>query len=160
VNPRVRELLERYESELHALGIAPERVPDGVQGPSCALGHARWMVAKLLRDAEAEGWSERKVCRWLGFVQATMWAYGTTGIRRLRDDSRHLYPDPSPLSMTPAEFLALAWRYRTSDRWDVFHEQWFFGATGTAFLTPPGASVPEADARRVLHLLGEGESAG
>ena len=101
MNPAVRALLEGYDAHLASLGMAPLRTAGSERpSPGEGLQHARWMVRRLLEDAEAEGWSVRKVNRWLGFLQGALWFGGVRGIPGLRDDSRHLYEDP-PVQVEP-----------------------------------------------------------
>lgn len=96
MNPKVRAVLARYNAQLHALGVGCRRADD-MAFPGFALSHLRWMILTL--TTEGESWSTRKVCRWLGFIQGSMWSAGLIGIKALRDDSRDLYdgaegPDP------------------------------------------------------------------
>lgn len=87
----VIKLLKEYDEFLATFGIPATKVPDRAAGVSPAVGHLRWMIAEMLVRAPKDGWSDRKVNRWLGFIQGTMWAFGFKGIVGLRDDSRHLY---------------------------------------------------------------------
>jgi hypothetical protein len=102
MNPNVRALLQAYDRVLEVNACVPARVDDRVPAEATPAGHseahldhARWMVQRMLAGAEAEGWSERKVCRWLGFIQGVLWSEGIVGILGLRDDSRHLYDEVS-----------------------------------------------------------------
>ena len=93
MNPNVRALLERYDQVLEANQVVAVEVIDSVNigGTEAYLGHLRYMIQRLLCDAESEGWSDRQVNRWLGFIQGVLWSEGIVGILSLRDDSRHLY---------------------------------------------------------------------
>jgi hypothetical protein len=86
-------LLKQYDEFLATFDVQPVKVTDRAPGAARALGHLRWMIAEMLVRAPKDGWSDRKVNRWLGFCQGTMWAMGYKGIVGLRDDSRHLYDD-------------------------------------------------------------------
>jgi len=86
MNERVRALLRQYDRVLSH--YTPDQVEDTTDGRN-SLGHLRWMIAEM--EEEADGWSDRKVNRWLGFIQGTLWQAGVVGIRKLRDQSRHLY---------------------------------------------------------------------
>jgi hypothetical protein len=86
MNEAVTKLLRKYDTELER--FTPKRVEDATDGQN-SLGHLRWMISTMLEEGST--WSDRKVNRWLGFIQGTMWQAGVTGINKLRDESRHLY---------------------------------------------------------------------
>lgn len=91
MNERIARLLRQYDEELGR--FTTKRIEDAADGEN-SLGHLRWMITVLLTEAERDGWSDRKVNRWLGFIQGTMWMAGVRGIQRLRNESRHLYDEP------------------------------------------------------------------
>lgn len=86
-------LLKQYDEFLATFGVQPAKVDDRAPGSREAIGHLRWMIKEMGVRASKDGWSDRKVNRWLGFIQGTMWGLGYKGIAGLRDDSRHLYDD-------------------------------------------------------------------
>lgn len=87
MNGRIKALLYQYDDVLAEYTV--HRTPDMAGAEPNALGHLRWMIGLMLD--EGEQWSDRKANRWLGFIQGTMWALGLVGIKKLRDQSRHLY---------------------------------------------------------------------
>ena len=97
MNEKVLKLLQKYNNELFKLGILPKRSEDYCGQPGlkslhdehAQLYHLKWMIDKMLD--EAEDWSDRKVCRWLGFIQGILWCTKFRGILELRDESRDLY---------------------------------------------------------------------
>lgn len=92
MNEQVAALLRKYDLELER--YTPNRVEDVAgDGSQTSLGHLRWMISVMLDEGST--WSDRKLNRWLGFIQGTMWMAGVRGILALRDESRHLYADPS-----------------------------------------------------------------
>ena len=54
-----------------------------------ALEHCRWMVQQMLEHGDR--WSERKLNRWLGYVQGQFQMTGIYSIPVLRNHTRHLY---------------------------------------------------------------------
>lgn len=96
MNTNVRTLLKSYQNELNSLKIKEERVEDfcglpgldGLEDSTKQLNHIKWMIGQLL---ESEDWSDRKINRWLGFIQGVMWCNKLKGILQMRDESRHLY---------------------------------------------------------------------
>jgi hypothetical protein len=89
MNETVAALLKKYDRELAV--YTPQRVEEGTDDGN-SLGHLRYMIERLLN--EGSGWSDRKVNRWLGFIQGSLWRAGVRGISQLKDESRHLYPEP------------------------------------------------------------------
>lgn len=90
MNEKVVVLLLMYDKELETQGVGIARAADLFPGDFC---HLRWMIREVLTRASQEEWSERKVCRWLGFIQGSLWATRKMGILTLRDQCRDLYSD-------------------------------------------------------------------
>lgn len=80
----------QYSAELHRRGYESVRHSE-VSFPSTrqALEHAGWMCDQIpgMVEAEREA-SLGKVMRWLGFVQATLWANGIRSVEQMRGDCR------------------------------------------------------------------------
>lgn len=93
VNEKVLALLDKYDAFLATFGVEPHQCVDRPASQEAMIRHLRYMVRTLSTRAEPEGWSERKVNRWLGFMQGVMWTLGYKGLSNLRDDCRHLYED-------------------------------------------------------------------
>ena len=97
MNENVLKLLESYNAELFKVGINPKNSDDfcgqvgckGLEDEKIQLEHTAWMVQELLDNAS--DWSERKVNRWLGFIQGVLWCTKFRGILELRTESRNLY---------------------------------------------------------------------
>lgn len=79
------------------MGVNPKQTEDycgqvgcrGLEDEKTQLEHTSWMVQQLLDNSE--DWSDRKVNRWLGFIQGVLWCAKFRGILDLRDESRNLY---------------------------------------------------------------------
>jgi hypothetical protein len=97
MNDKLKELLEKYNAELFKMGVHSKQHEDycgqvgckGLEDEKAQLEHTVWMVQQLLDDSE--DWSDRKVNRWLGFIQGILWCTKFRGILELRDESRNLY---------------------------------------------------------------------
>lgn len=99
MNEKIRSLLEKYRDELTKMRVAASRVEDqvgfpgvkGLEDESKQLSHIQWMIYTMLEDAEPQAWSDRKLNRWLGFIQGVLWCTKLRGILEMRDESRNLY---------------------------------------------------------------------
>lgn len=99
MNEKINNLLSTYRDELTRIHVTAVRVDDqvgfpgvrGLEDEKQQLGHVQWMIYTMLADAEKQDWSDRKVNRWLGFIQGVLWTTKMRGIVELRDESRHLY---------------------------------------------------------------------
>lgn len=99
MNEKIKSLLERYDDELAQLKILPCRSEDycgdigaqGLQDNMKQMAHTRWMISQMIDDPDLKQWSDRKVNRWLGFIQGVLWCNKMRGILEMRDESRHLY---------------------------------------------------------------------
>jgi hypothetical protein len=97
MNDNVLELLKKYSAEFIKMNVPAKRCEDysgeiglrRLEDEQIQLRHARWMVDEMLD--EADQWSDRKVNRWLGFIQGILWCVKFRGILELRDESRNLY---------------------------------------------------------------------
>lgn len=97
MNEKVTALLEKYQEELAVMLIPADRVEDqvgfpgvkGLKDDADQLGHLQWMIFTMLD--EGKDWDEKKVNRWLGFIQGVLWTTKLRGILQLRDESRNLY---------------------------------------------------------------------
>jgi hypothetical protein len=58
------------------------------------MSHVRWMITQMI-DEDTTEWSERKINRWLGFIQGVLWCNKIRGILEMRDESRNLYEVPA-----------------------------------------------------------------
>jgi hypothetical protein len=99
MNEKLEVLFKKYDHEMFNLGVDPIQSKDfcgqvgatGLQDDSIRMSHARWMIHQIQDRAMEEEWSDRKINRWLGFIQGVMWSTKTRGILQLRDESRDLY---------------------------------------------------------------------
>lgn len=97
MNSKVHKLLQSYQTELDSLRISEKRMEDfcgmpgldGLEDSANQLKHAKWMVGQMLNSADE--WSDKKINRWLGFIQGVLWCNKIKGILQMRDESRHLY---------------------------------------------------------------------
>ena len=95
LTPQIQDLLRKYDRTLkEQRNSSADRQMDMVDEDTNGLGHAHWMITRLF--TQGHFWSQRKIGRWLGFIQGTMWTNGLLGIKSLRDDCRDLYPDMEP----------------------------------------------------------------
>lgn len=93
MSDNVEELLAKYDQRLVELQVDVREVDGRPATFLAALQHLRWMIRQVRLRARRDGWSERKVNRWLGFIQGTLFVAGLTDIPSLRDDSRDLYSE-------------------------------------------------------------------
>lgn len=108
MNEKVRNLLQLYENTLAEHGFARRREERTAQTNEHELSHARWMLDKMMQDAGGEGWSDRKVNRWLGFIQGILWTNKVFGIPNMRDQSMNLYDEPEEQTEPELEPAATA----------------------------------------------------
>lgn len=94
MNIKVLELLDRYDEILYSgdPSIRLERIGDMWEFFDERRKHGRWMIENMREKVDVEKWSERKLNRWLGFIQGLLWSLGQRGLLDLRSDSRDL-PD-------------------------------------------------------------------
>jgi hypothetical protein len=92
-NPKIIALLNSYYKDLRDAGIDVAcPVDDQCSGDDFKrLSHIMWMITKMLMEYNSNTWSIRKVNRWLGFIQGTLWCMDQRGILAMRDESRNLY---------------------------------------------------------------------
>jgi hypothetical protein len=83
---QVVAVIEQYEAELGKL-VVSARLPSASSGPQDAeaLGHVLWMCeqTKIFAATDME-----KACRWLGFIQGTLWMTGLRTIDEMREENR------------------------------------------------------------------------
>jgi len=89
MNDKIKTLLAQYDQQLGDLGVVPVASEDRYRSQYWALGHARWMLVKML--AEADNWPDHKNNRWLGFVQGILWMTSRKGILTMRDETRGIF---------------------------------------------------------------------
>lgn len=102
LNERISALLRFYDAGIAANGVEVRHWANPITKRE-RLEHLRWMIAQMLLTPEEAAtlqnavpgseWSDRKVNRWLGFIQGTLQAEGMVSIPMLRDQSRDLYPE-------------------------------------------------------------------
>lgn len=99
MNEKILLLLQQYDHEMFKLGVDPEKCENycgpigamGMKDDSIRLSHIRWMIHQMQDRVTKEEWSDRKINRWLGFIQGVLWCTKLRGILELRDESRDLY---------------------------------------------------------------------
>lgn len=99
MNDNFEALFKKYDHEMFNLGVDPIKCEDfcgeigatGLQDDSIRMSHVRWMIHQIQDRALKENWSDRKLNRWLGFIQGVMWSTKLRGILELRDESKDLY---------------------------------------------------------------------
>jgi len=102
MNERITALLRFYDAGIAANGVEVHQWENPITKRE-RLEHLRWMIAQMLLTPEEAAtpqnavpgseWSDRKVNRWLGFIQGTLQAEGMVSIPMLRDQSRDLYQE-------------------------------------------------------------------
>ena len=98
MNKKIRELLEKYNSELFKVGVNPKQREDncgqvglmGIEDQKNQLAHISWMIREML-DSWPDEQSDIKINRWLGFIQGVLWCAKFRGILELRNESKDLY---------------------------------------------------------------------
>lgn len=74
--PFEKDLLEEYLKKFTELRIAP------VQGGR-PMNHCSWMVVEMLNKLPTS--TEKKLNRWIGFIQGVLWREGFFSIDQLRE---------------------------------------------------------------------------
>lgn len=103
LNPRIEDLLKKYDVKLKSLGYEPQEMKD--RGDRyMLLCHLRWMIKRMLGSEWTS--DEIKQNRWLGYIQGVLSVTGVYGILDLRDHTRPLYNLELPL-WSPTEKASL-----------------------------------------------------
>jgi len=88
---KFKELLHKYDSELHKIGINPKECTDfcgqvglrGLEDEKIQLEHALWMIHKLIDTAE---FSSTQSFLNLGIVQGILWCTKLRNILEIKNE--------------------------------------------------------------------------
>ena len=102
MNKKIYDLLQLYDNMLTSQGVHRSQCDNTAQSEDQRLFHARWMIDQIQTFAEKDNWSEGRINRWLGFVQAILWSSQMVGLLALHDQTRDLDGAPQAASVVDA----------------------------------------------------------
>ena len=111
-------LLYQYEGTLVGLGYKAQQHGNPISSREL-LEHARWMIQEML--SHLEKWPDRKLNRWLGFVQGILNITAVYSISQLRNQTRPLYPDWKHFKGGLYTFLGFGRNTETKEPVAVYH---------------------------------------
>lgn len=91
---QIQTVLIRYLNDLDFVNVFPkrhsldEKVHYSPIAGNVLLEHAAWMCNETLYKLENFDENRDKIMRWLGFIQATLWAAGFYTIEKMKNDNR------------------------------------------------------------------------